>query len=256
MLRFLALLAAFALALYLAACWWVYRHQRSLLYFPQITRADAAATDFALDRGGIVLRGWALDPDGGSPILYFGGNGERIEHNRDSFAQWFPGSSVYLLAYRGYGASDGTPSEAALFADALALYDHVSARHPGQPVRVIGRSLGSGVASYLASQRPVDRLALVTPYDSIEAVAAAHYAWLPVRRLIQDRYASTTYLRGYAGPVLVLRGGRDEVIAPARTDRLIAALPKPPQVVAIADAGHDDISGFPAYGQALARFMR
>lgn len=252
----LVLLCAAPLLIYAALCWWIYAHQHQMMYYPQFTRVDAAATDFSLARGEVTLRGWTTGPDDGAPILYFGGNGERVEHNRDDFARRFPQHRVYLLAYRGYGASDGTPSEAGLFGDALALYDHVRARHPDQPIRVIGRSLGSGVASYLAAQRPVERLALITPYDSMENVARSHYGWLPIHWLIHDRYTSTTYLRDYTAPVLILRAGRDEVIPATSTDRLIAALPKPPEVIDIVGADHNNLSDSAAYGEALARFMR
>jgi len=256
MLRAGAGIAAVFALLYAAICWWVYAHQRELLYFPQVTRTEAGTTDFSLRRDGVVLRGWALDRDGGDPILYFGGNAEAVERNRDAFARWFAGRSVYLLAYRGYGASDGQPGEAALQADALAFYDAVAARHPGRPVDLIGRSLGSGIAAYVVAHRPVARLVLVTPYGRMADVAAAHYPWLPVRRLLRERYDSIAALREFRGPVLILRAGRDAVVPPSSTDDLIASLPRPPRVVAFPAAGHDDLSIDPAYGQALADFMR
>lgn len=230
--------------------------QRSLLYLPQYTHVDPASTDFELRREGATLRGWVLNPDAaGAPILYFGGNAESVQANRELFARWFAGRTVYLLAYRGYGASDGEPSQDALFGDALAFYDDIARRHPGQPVSVIGRSLGSGVASYLASQRPVARLALVTPFDSVASVAAAHYPWLPVRLLLRDRYDSVQYLRAYRGPLLVVRAGRDQVVPPANTDRLLASLPPGTQVVAVADTGHELAGAAQPYGQALAGFF-
>ena len=93
-------------------------------------------------------------------------------------------------------------------------------------IAVIGRSLGSGVASHVAAQRPVARLVLVTPFDSLADVGQAHYRWLPVRWLVKDRYESARYLAKYHGPVLVIRAGRDQVIPAASTHRLIASLPR------------------------------
>ena len=245
----LAVVAAAVLALFFLA-------QRSLIYFPQYTRVDAAATDFALERDDVVLRGWVVNAGAGAPILYFGGNAESVEANRADFARWFPQCTIYLTAYRGYGASDGTPSQDALFADALALYDEVAARHAGQPVAVIGRSLGSGVASYLASQRPVARLALVTPFDSMAAVGSAHYPWLPVRWLLRDRYDSQRHVARHRGPVMVIRAGRDQVVPPNNTARLVAALPPDARVVVLDDADHNTIDADPRYGRALADFMQ
>lgn len=196
-----------------------------------------------------------VNPGEPAALVYFGGNGERVEDNRDDFARWFPDRSVYLVAYRGYGASDGEPGQQALLGDALAVFDHVAAAHPVAPVAVIGRSLGSGVASYVASRRPVAHLALITPFDSLADVAQAHYPWLPVRWLLTERYPSIDYLRAYAGPLLIVRAGADDVVPAARTDRLIASLPHPPQVVAIPRAGHNDLSADPRYGRALAGFI-
>ncbi len=243
-------------AAYAGICAYLYSQQRSLLYFPQFTRVAAAQTDFTLVRGGTSLRGWVVNPGRPRAVLYFGGNGEPIQNNRASFAQWFPGDTTYLLAYRGYGASDGAPNEALLFADALALYDDVHAAHPAMPISVIGRSLGSGVASYVASKRPVARLALVTPFDNMADVAQARYPWLPVRALVKDRYDSARYLASFHGPVLVIRAGHDEIIDRARTQRLIKALPRPPQVLELPNAGHNSVQDVPAYAQALEVFFR
>lgn len=241
---------------YVGLCVLLYAKQRGMMYFPQYTRVDVAATDYALKRDGVTLRGWAIAREGRDPILYFGGNAERVEGNREAFARLFPGRAVYLLAYRGYGASEGSASEEALTGDAVALFDAAQRQHPNQPVAVLGRSLGSGVASALASQRPVARLALVTPFDSMAAVAQSHYRWLPVRWLLRDRYDSARHLRDYGGPVLVVRAARDEVIPAANTQKLIASLPTQPQVVDLADADHNSIDGNSAYGRALAEFLR
>lgn len=250
----LALLAVVALG-YLAICLLMYLQQRSLLYLPGYTRADPAGTDFSIERDGVLLRGWIVNPGSGAPILYFGGNAESVEHNRDDFRAWFPGRSVYLLAYRGYGASDGAPRERDLQADALAFFDHVAARHPGEPVSLLGRSLGSGVAAHVAAHRPVERLALVTPFDSMAAVGQAHFRWLPVRWLLRERFEAAKALRDFQRPVLVLRAANDEVIPARNTDRLIEALPRAPEVIDIADAGHNDLSLAPRYGQGLSEFL-
>lgn len=251
----LVVIGALALV-YVGLCGWMYAKQRELMYFPQFSQGSTAPTDFELRRDGITLRGWVVNPRQPGAIVYFGGNAESIEDMRDEFAQWFPDRSTYLVAYRGFGASDGSPGEDALFADALAVFDQVQARHPGAAVAVIGRSLGSGVASYVASQRPVARLALVTPFDSLVNVAQAHYPWLPVRQLLKDRYESTRYLAKYRGPVLVIRAGRDEVVPAANTDRLITSLANPPQVIQLPAADHNTIGDDPAYGAALTGFLK
>lgn len=251
----LALLTLLLLG-YAGLCALLYFKQRDLIYYPTATLVPEAATDFELVRDGVTLRGWRLNPGKSAALIYFGGNAERLEASREEFARLFPERAVYLLPYRGYGASEGRPSEAALFGDALALYDDVQARHPRMGIALVGRSLGSGVASYVASQRKVERLVLVTPFDSLAEVAQAHYPVFPVRMLMRDRYPSIEYLPRYAGPLLVLRGGRDVVIPPANTDHLLAALARKPRVVDFPLAGHNDISQDPAYAEALRDFMR
>lgn len=232
----------------------LYLKQRGMIYFPQATRHPPSLATLELVRDGVTLRGFRVNPAQPAAIIYFGGNAEPLEHARDQLQAWFPRHTGYLLAYRGYGASDGEPGEKDLQADALALYDHIRARHPRAPVTVVGRSLGSGVAAYLAAARPVERLVLVTPFDSMAGVAGHHFPWLPVQWLLTERYESADHLRGYSGPVLVLRAGRDEVVPAASTDRLLQRLPQA-EVVAIAQADHNDIAAHPEYAQALVGFI-
>ncbi|MBW3550807.1 MAG: aminotransferase class V-fold PLP-dependent enzyme, partial [Proteobacteria bacterium] len=102
-----------AIAYALASAWLAWR-QRDLIYYPQYTRVPASETDFALERGDAMLRGWRVNPGQRDAIVYFGGNAESIETMAPWLAAWFPDRTSYLLAYRGYGASDGRPSETAL----------------------------------------------------------------------------------------------------------------------------------------------
>jgi len=255
-LRPLRIALLLPLLVWVGICVLMYLQQRELVYFGGFTRVDAAATNFALPRDDdITLRGWVVNSGASDVLLYFGGNAEDISHMDGSLRSWLPQRTSYLLAYRGYGASDGAPAQDLLFADALALYDAVAARHPGARIAAIGRSLGSGVAAYLAAHRPVEKLVLVTPFDSMVAVAGVHYPWLPTSLLVTERYESTRWLRDYRGPVLVIRAGRDAVVPPANTDRLIAALPQAPQVLALPTAGHNDVLVTPAEIAVLMRFL-
>jgi len=248
-----ALLAALG---YAGVCLLLYWQQRSMIYFPSYTRVAAVETNFSLERGDTVLRGWRLDPGQADALIYFGGNAERIEESAAELSEHFPGVTVYLLAYRGYGASDGTPGEAELTGDAVALYDEVRGRHRQGRISVIGRSLGSGVASHLAAHRPVSALVLVTPFDSLARVAQAHYPIFPTGLLLRERYESFRALPAHRGPLLIVRASDDGIVPPANTLRLIEALPTRPPVHVVAGAGHNDLSTSPDYWPTIARFVR
>ena len=246
---------ALPLLAYAGVCGWMYAKQRELLYLPQSTKADAMQTDFGIARNGVMLNGWLVNIGQPNAVLYFGGNAERIEDRRRDFSRWFPQASTYLVPYRGYGASEGTPTEADILDDALAVFDQVQARQPNARIVVIGRSLGSAVASYVASKRPVAKLVLVTPFDSMSNVAQSHYPWLPVRWLLQDRYDQARYLTAYKGPLLIVRAGRDDVVPPASTNLLIASLKLQPQVLDLPHADHSSVATDRTYARALATFV-
>jgi pimeloyl-ACP methyl ester carboxylesterase len=241
---------------YAGICALLFFKQRELIYYPDATQIAAQETDFSFVRDGITLRGWRLNPGKAKAVIYFGGNAERVERSGAEFSGLFPDRTIYLVSYRGYGASEGKPGEAALFGDALALYDEVSEQHPQAAIAIIGRSLGSGIASHVAASRPVEKLVLVTPFDSLAAVAQSHYPVFPVRWLMRDRYDSTRFLPQYHGPLLVLRAGRDEVIPPLNTDKLLGSLRSSPQVIDFPQADHNDISDDPRYAEALRDFLR
>lgn len=253
--RILVTIARVAVIAWIAACAYLGVMQRSLVYPGAGAWTEDIPADIELRSDDETLRGWIANPGRERVLLYFGGNGERVAWSRDELAAMLPDVTTYLVAYRGYAGSTGSPSEAGLRSDAMALYDEVRRRHSDAPIAVLGRSLGSGVASDLAARRPVDRLVLVTPFDSLVETAASHFPVVPVRWLLRDRFDSVANLAGYEGPVLVLRAGRDVVVPPARTGRLVASLGARAQVVAFEDAGHDGISREHGYAEAIARFL-
>ena len=227
---------------------------RELIYPRRSTRVAADDSMHVLDVGDAVLRGWVVNPGRTRALVYFGGNGERLDLWREVIADRFADHTTYLMAYRGYGASEGQPSQLALSADAVALVDHVSERHPGARVDIIGRSLGSGVAVHVATQRDLEHVVLVTPFDSLAATAADLFPGLPVARLIEDHWDSAAIAAGMKAPVLVVRAGRDKVVRPERTDMLIGSL-SDPVVASFPQAGHNNISDDPGYWTSIAAFL-
>ncbi|HXY97870.1 MAG TPA: alpha/beta fold hydrolase [Steroidobacteraceae bacterium] len=235
-------------------CLLLYLAQDRLLYLPTPDSARPGARALRIERGAATLKVWELHGAAQAALIYFGGNAEDVGASIADFDAAFPGRAVYLVNYRGYGGSSGRPSEAALTADAEAIYDSLRARH--HPIAVIGRSLGSGVAVALAARRPVERLVLVTPFDSIANVAADHFFWLPVRHLVRDRYDSLARIGQVRVPTLVVVAEHDEVVFRARSDALIAAV-SPPflHTLLVPGATHNDVSFYPVYFQSLGEFL-
>jgi pimeloyl-ACP methyl ester carboxylesterase len=248
MSRTLMSLVALIVAVYLVLCAALFFFQRSLIYFPQpnaVTSADSQLTLSMPDAQVSVITRERVGP---RALIYFGGNAEDVSRNLPEFAEAFPEYAVYLLNYRGFGGSSGSPSEAAIAEDALALFDQVYASHP--QVSLIGRSLGSGVAVRLASQRPMQNLILVTPYNSLEEIAARQYPWVPVKWLLKDRFESGKYAAHIRVPTLLLAASDDEVIPRASTQRLLENFPQGVAVLRVVpDSGHNSISDRKQYLQ-------
>jgi uncharacterized protein len=232
----------------------LYFLQDRLLYMPTPEVAHPGVQSLRIERGEATLKVWELHGAARPAVIYFGGNAEDVGANIPDFDAAFPDRAIYLVNYRGYGGSTGRPSEAALVADAGAIYDSVSAQHA--PIAVIGRSLGSGVAVALAAERPVERLILVTPFDSIANVAADHYRLLPVRALVRDRFDSAARIARVSVPALVVIAEHDEVVFRARSDALLAAMqPALQHTLLVPGATHNDVQLSPLYYPALRAFL-
>ncbi|MBS0192928.1 MAG: hypothetical protein JSR34_01625 [Proteobacteria bacterium] len=240
-------------AIYVLLCGLMYVLQGSVLYHPRPLRFEPDGQPLTIAGATGVLHGWVADPQHADAVVYFGGNGEPVERDVAIFRAMLPDRAVYLVPYRGYGPNAGTPSEAGIEADALKVFDYAQARHTR--VAVIGRSLGTGVATFVAARRKVERLVLVTPYDSILNIARERYGMFPVGWLLRDRYESWRNADAVRAPTLVLLAEDDQVIPRRRSDALIAHLHPTPTVVVIEDAGHNNLSNNPRYADAIRSFL-
>lgn len=243
-------MAIAAIALYALTCLGLYLAQRSLIFYPQPRRFGSDSSVLKMKLNGAQLEVSARQLAVPDAVIYFGGNAEDVSGSLPSLAAAFPNQALYLLHYRGYGGSAGKPTQEGLFADALALFDHLHAQHPN--LTVIGRSLGSGVAVHLASVRPVARLVLVTPYDSIAELAAEQFPVFPVRLLLTDKFESWRYAPKVSAPTTIVAAENDEVIPRASSEQLLSRfMPGVAKFVLIPATGHNTISSSPAYPAAL-----
>lgn len=238
------------LLLYAGLCAALYFFQRSLIYHPQPRAVTAPESTLRLPVDGAELVVTVRPHAGPKAVLYFGGNAEDVSQNLASFSKDFPEHALFLLHYRGYGGSTGSPTEQANHNDAAALFRIVHAQHP--QVVVFGRSLGSGVAVRLASQARASKLILVTPYDSMAGIAASAYPFAPVRWLLLDRYDSGALAPGIRIPTTIIAAEHDEVIPRASTDQLLARFgPGIATMTVIPGVGHNDLDSKSQYRQTL-----
>jgi pimeloyl-ACP methyl ester carboxylesterase len=213
------------------------------------------------DGATVLLHGMLFTPtaeatsSGEDLVIAFGGNAQDAELLGQELADRLPEFQVAVFHYRGYGPSGGRPGEAALLQDALAIHDRLAEKLRPERVFALGISLGSGIAAWLAAGRPIAGALLVTPYDSLLAVARESYFWLPVDRLLRHRFESDRILQGRDIPVAIIAAAEDRVISPARTDALRQAVPNLVFDQTLPDVGHNDLYGAPAYGQALRDAM-
>jgi pimeloyl-ACP methyl ester carboxylesterase len=231
---------------YLGLCAVLFFSQRSLIYFPQPGSSNDGATVIVLPVAAARVIVCTRPKEGRRALIYFGGNAEDVSLDMPRFSVGFPDSAIYLLHYRGYGGSSGSPSEDALFSDALALFDEVWAKHPD--VDVVGRSLGSGIAVYVASRRTVARLVLVTPYDSLQELAASQFPYVPVRWLLLDKFESWRFAPRVSAPTQIIAADHDEVVPRASTELLRSRFKSGLVSYAVlAGTGHNTISSSPEY---------
>jgi uncharacterized protein len=229
----------------------MWSQQRRLIYFPSpgpvppAAAASPTAQDVVLEtEDGIRLGAWYFPVPGGGPaVLVCNGNGgDRSLRTELAAALNHAGLSVLLFDYRGYGGNQGRPSEDGLGADARAAQAWLAAQPDVDPKRIVyfGESLGAAVAVGLAVQRPPAALVLRSPFTSLPDVGAVHYPWLPVRRLLLDRYPSIERIASVNAPVLIIAGDRDDIVPASLSKRLYDAAVEPKQWLLVPGAGHND----------------
>ncbi|MDX1296485.1 MAG: hypothetical protein R3302_09455 [Sulfurimonadaceae bacterium] len=239
---------------YAVFCILLFILQRQMIYFPTSEVSVAGVPHIVLDSGEARIKVWTLNPHRERAIIYFGGNAENVAYNVDDFKTMFPAHTVYLVNYRGYGGSSGSPSESALYADALLTYDHFSKSHSS--VSVMGRSVGSAVATYLASERDVGRLLLITPFDSAVSVGKRLYPIFPIGLILQEKLDSKSRADRIEAETMIIGTKDDEIIPYANTKALAESFSKTKlTVVELSEVGHNTIQLHPAYEKTVSEFM-
>jgi uncharacterized protein len=207
---------------------------------------------------GGTLEGWLLENRAATNelvILYFGGNAEDVLRTAETMPK-LNARRMLVTNYRGYGASTGKPGQRALYEDGLAIYEYaLNSGMQAHQIVLVGRSLGSGVASMLAGKRDVRAVVLITPYDSISAVATHHAPKLAVRLFLPNAFPSIEWAPKAHAPALMLAAENDAIIPAAHARRLSEAWAGEAQFHLLANTGHGDIHHHPEYYPLINTFL-
>jgi pimeloyl-ACP methyl ester carboxylesterase len=256
--------AALALGAFILLCGYLYVRQDRLIFYPRpndpALREHWRTKRVEIPSGEHVLEGWWADggaPESETVIVYFGGNAEDVLGTA-RIAQRFACKRMLFVNYRGYGGTQGRPGQDALYADALAIHAYAigAGNTESEHLVAMGRSLGSGMASMLAAERPLRAAILITPYDSILAVAERQYAWFPVARLLRHPFRSADFAKRTSIPGLFIIAAQDMVIPPSHGSALAQAWGGPKVVHTLERVGHNDIDMHPAYYEYVNAFLR
>jgi len=229
---------------------WMLLHEDNYIYFPDrtiVTTPDRLELNYAelhlRSSDGIPLQAWwmpATRPIG--TLLHLHGNAGNISHRIPLYSEWHRmGLNVLAIEYRGYGESDGAPSEDGLYLDAEAAWQYLTATRHIPPSRIIiaGRSLGAAVACHLAKGKLPAGVVLETPFSSMADMARYHYPWLPVWPFIRSRFDSAAMIMDVQAPLLIISATDDVIAPPAMADAIFSAARQPKQAVSL-QGDHND----------------
>lgn len=248
---------------YLLLAGLLYVFQGKIIFFTQPVSNPYAANfkkyEFIVHHEDTDLHGWFVRNEISKEnplIIYYGGNAEEVSGNLLDIDR-FCTRSFLFINYRGYGKSEGRPTQDHLFEDALYIFDYMVREEQVNPESIVlmGRSLGSGVAVHVASRRQVQGVILVTPFDSLEKVAKEHYSFMPVGLLLRHRFNSAALAPDIKTPALVLMGTEDRIIPNSRTMELVHAWGGTVETVSIESSDHNSIHEYQEYWESINRFI-
>ena len=240
------------IALYLAALAYMYLTQDSQVFNPGAIEQKELIKDvehitFELENG-VVLAGIHKQPDNSPLVIYFGGNAD----DATRIALHVKGFEIVTFNYRGFVNSSGKPSEKAIFSDALQIFDKYG---EDRDVIVVGRSLGTGVATYVASQRDIKGLILITPYDSIVSIGKKMYPYFPIETLLKHKFESVKYMLDVKAKVGLIEVENDEVIPKYHFDKLKEKVSNLALHVELKDTTHGDVLQHPDFEKTIRNMI-
>ena len=212
----------------------------------------------------VTLQGWLSLPERALKekvpvVIIFGGNADEAS-NYFSLDHFFldHGRAIVAFNYRGYGLSEGMPSERRLIQDAQRIYDHIAQRPEidEQNIMILGRSLGTGVAAQLAAQKQPKHLVLISPFDSMTNVVKEHFPWvLGIDWLLQHSFQSMAVVNNILSSTFIAYSQQDNTVSAHRTEALIEGFNEKPTVITLNEYDHNNIIAAPTLWKELQAFI-
>ncbi len=254
--------------IYILACLFIFFYLEKLILWPQKLSDEITALsmqkynveDIELKmKDGTIIRGWFVknsNSEKSNLLIYFGGNAEelsRVIPKMSRLSQW----SVALINYRGYGMSEGTAVETTLYSDSTEIYDYFASREDVNKnnIVVMGRSIGTGVATYLAANRDASAVILSTPYDSLVSVVQKRCPILPVDLILSHKYDSIGRADSIKIPLLIIAGTEDKIIPTWHSRKLKEAWGGKVFYQEISGEDHNSIDDVDEYWNKIREFL-
>lgn len=263
-MQFLLYVVLLAGGVYAAIAATAFVFQERLVYFPTSIHVGTPAAvglpyrDVSIEVAeGVRLHGWYVPREQATyTVLFLHGNGGNVSHRLHTLRLLHELElATLIIDYRGYGHSEGTPTESGTYADARAAWDWLTAQPRADPARVIvfGRSLGGAVAAWLASRVEPAGLIVESTFTSVPDMAAVHYPWFPARWLSRLRYNSAARIAEVDCPVLVVHSPDDTIVPIAHGRRLFELAPGPKRFLEISG---DHNEGYFVSGERYVKGLR
>jgi fermentation-respiration switch protein FrsA (DUF1100 family) len=226
LLREIVFLVSLISLLFVVIALYLYLNQTNLIHLPDLPsrRLDGTPRQVGLSfksvelstEDGVKLHGWFIPHEmPRATLLFFHGNAGNISHRLESLALFNDlGLAVFIIDYRGYGNSEGRPSEQGIYEDAQAAWRYLTETRgiPEQKILLFGRSLGGAIAAYIAAKKNAMGVVLESTFTSVPDMAAELYPWLPARRLVRYHYNTLERMEAINRPVMVVHSRHDEII--------------------------------------------
>ncbi len=249
-------------SLYFFSCLALYFFQEKLIFFPQTpineVYQQVSQNEISVTLNNQQIRGWKIDVDNDSDkiLFYFGGNAEDVVYLNFEAKKFNVGQCI-TFNYAGYGASEGLPSEKILYEHALKLYDSSLIKYNLKPenIIIVGRSLGSSVATYLAAHREAAGLILITPFDSMKKLSQNKFKIFPINIILKHSFSTIEYIEQVKAKILLLSAMNDEIIPIGNLQNLKNVIASKATIIGYNDVSHNTIQVHNNYYSDINEFI-